>query len=125
MQQCEVLYLPNPTLKITQQCKILYSVVSGIMLLMSKYENSFLPSPVAQLPLQSVRDELGQIKTAAADLMNKIEGHIIKERELENWVTCDQLAVAWVIDDARNKWLENKGKEKNGALCGHACNLNF
>ncbi|KAG0721300.1 Inosine-uridine preferring nucleoside hydrolase [Chionoecetes opilio] len=63
----------------------------------------------------SVRDELGSTQTAAADLMNKIEAQAMQTLtvEGEDWVTCDQLAMAWVIDDAKMKKLQSK-HEKNG-----------
>nr|XP_045612527.1 inosine-uridine preferring nucleoside hydrolase-like isoform X2 [Procambarus clarkii] len=51
----------------------------------------------------SVRGKMGQIKSPAAELMNKIEANIIKKKEYTNWITCDQLAVAWLIDDAKKQ----------------------
>ncbi|XP_063840419.1 nucleoside hydrolase-like isoform X2 [Scylla paramamosain] len=63
----------------------------------------------------SVRDELGQTKTAVADLMNKIEAQSRKRREEASklWVTCDQLAMAWVIDDAKQKKVESECRKEN------------
>lgn len=62
----------------------------------------------------SVRQELGRTKTAAADLMNKIEVGILKQKEYASWVTCDQMAMAWFIDEAKNKRLEGEGRKENG-----------
>ncbi|KAK3875195.1 hypothetical protein Pcinc_019922 [Petrolisthes cinctipes] len=48
-----------------------------------------------------VRKEMGQIKSKAAELMNKIEADILKNK-YEAWITCDQVAMAWMIDDVKN-----------------------
>ena len=65
-----------------------------------------------------MRNELGQTNTAVADLMNKIEAQSLERRKNSSmlWVTCDQLAVAWVIDDAKQKKLASECKGENGTL---------
>ncbi|XP_045118314.1 pyrimidine-specific ribonucleoside hydrolase RihA-like isoform X2 [Portunus trituberculatus] len=63
----------------------------------------------------SVRDELGQTKTAVADLMNKIEAQqrVKRKNASKPWVTCDQLTMAWVIDDAKEKKLKSECSGEN------------
>lgn len=49
--------------------------------------------------------------------MNKIEAQILNGKYDKEWVTCDQLTVAWVIDDAKNKRLASESRIENGVLC--------
>ncbi|KAK4292537.1 hypothetical protein Pmani_034711 [Petrolisthes manimaculis] len=49
-----------------------------------------------------VRKEMGQIKSKAAELMDKIEADVIANLEYDYWITCDQVAMAWMIDDVKN-----------------------
>ncbi|KAK8739080.1 hypothetical protein OTU49_003466, partial [Cherax quadricarinatus] len=58
----------------------------------------------------SQREKMGQMKSPAAELMNKIESNIIKTKEFANWITCDQLAVAWLIDSAKTQHLNTNCK---------------
>lgn len=64
----------------------------------------------------SVRDEMGHTKTPVADLMNKIEAQANERRKAASrpWMSCDHLAMAWVIDDAKQKKLEFECKKENG-----------
>lgn len=63
-----------------------------------------------QIHWQSQRKEIGSIRSPAADLINKIEAKILADRSYENWITCDQLALAWLIDDAK-KQKSNLGRK--------------
>ncbi|XP_042864350.1 inosine-uridine preferring nucleoside hydrolase-like [Penaeus japonicus] len=49
------------------------------------------------------RKEMGSIDNPAARLMNRIENKILNKKDFDYWITCDQLAVAWMIDDVKNK----------------------
>lgn len=49
------------------------------------------------------RRQMGAVSRPAAQLMNQIEHRILNKKEFDHWITCDQLAMAWMIDDVRNK----------------------
>lgn len=49
------------------------------------------------------RNDLGKIQSATAELMNKIEKKTLNTSRYDEWITCDQLAVAWLIDDAKKQ----------------------
>ncbi|XP_063593633.1 nucleoside hydrolase-like isoform X2 [Penaeus indicus] len=60
------------------------------------------------------RKEMGAVSSPAAQLMNQIEHKVLNQKEFDYWITCDQLAMAWMIDDVRNREVANtKGKEHN------------
>lgn len=56
----------------------------------------------AQLPYE-VRKELGNTNSPEAELMNKIDVKVNANRRFFNWVTCDQLSMAWMIDNLSQK----------------------
>ncbi|XP_071546275.1 inosine-uridine preferring nucleoside hydrolase-like isoform X2 [Panulirus ornatus] len=64
----------------------------------------------------SVRHEMGSIQSPAADLMNKIEAKHLAGKHNENWLSFDQLAMAWLIDDAKKQQSHYHG-EKNSTAC--------
>lgn len=60
------------------------------------------------------REEMGSVSAPAAQLMNQIERKVLSERDFDSWITCDQLAMAWMIDDVRNKKVSiTKEKEEH------------
>ncbi|XP_042206638.1 inosine-uridine preferring nucleoside hydrolase-like isoform X2 [Homarus americanus] len=62
----------------------------------------------------SLRKKLGDIQNPITELMNKIEAKILKKQHYENWITCDQLAVAWMINDAKNQHSQQGGEKGCG-----------
>ena len=49
------------------------------------------------------------VDTPVARLMNKIEHKNLKKDEFSHWVTCDQLCLAWLIDDLKR--IKNSSKD--------------
>lgn len=66
---------------------------------------------------QDFRRKLGQTKSKTAALMNMIEADSLEKYSPDNqWVTCDQLAMAWMIDDVKNGQLK-KNQNSNTGNC--------
>ncbi|KAK7075034.1 hypothetical protein SK128_006633, partial [Halocaridina rubra] len=51
----------------------------------------------------AIREELASAKTPQAELINLIEAKVNKRRTGRSWITCDQLAMAWMIDNIKNR----------------------
>lgn len=62
-----------------------------------------------------VRKKLGNTKTPEAELMNKIEAKVNAQRAFSNWITCDQLSMAWMIDNL-------KSQKTNGSISSKKSN---
>ncbi|CAL4061061.1 unnamed protein product, partial [Meganyctiphanes norvegica] len=58
------------------------------------------------------RLELGALQTAEAQLLNLIEAKVLKRREFVTWITCDQLATAWMVHVIRNKGKAREDKKE-------------
>lgn len=61
--------------------------------------------------------KLGQTKSKTATLMNMIEASSLKRQiHGSQWITCDQIAMAWMIDDVKKGQLK-KGQNNNTGNC--------
>ncbi|XP_068217264.1 nucleoside hydrolase-like [Palaemon carinicauda] len=60
----------------------------------------------------ALRQEMGSVKCPEAELMNIIEARVNAGRAFKKWITCDQLAMAWMLNNVTNPQNMN-GEAKN------------
>ncbi|XP_064112849.1 nucleoside hydrolase-like [Macrobrachium nipponense] len=63
----------------------------------------------------AVRLEMGSVNTPEAELMNVIEARVNSRRKFTKWITCDQLAMAWMLDNVTEP--ENMNGETESKDC--------
>ncbi|XP_066989767.1 nucleoside hydrolase-like isoform X3 [Macrobrachium rosenbergii] len=63
----------------------------------------------------AVRLEMGSVNTPEAALMNVIEARVNSRRQFTKWITCDQLAMAWMLDNVTKP--ENWNGEAESKNC--------